>query len=448
MPIYRLSDCVTLRPHQRDLFDAYFNRGIKYVVRLAHRRFGKGMEAFMMMCCAALKTVGVYGYLLPTIGQSKRVIWDTIGADGKRLIYRIPNAMIANINHSTQRIDLVNGSIIYVTGSDNYKRLVGMDFRYVVYDEFQDTNPAAVDAIRPMIRRNKGYQQFQGTPRAYNHLGEMYHQYKDDPRWFVTNLTVDDTYDEFGERIITPEDIQAERDSGMPEELIQQEYFGSFDAAIRGAYFSEGLQLARKEGRIGEYTVNANFPVYTGWDLGWDDNMSIWVVQVRDGKVFLVDYIEDRGKGIEDYIQLLRSKTDKLGLRRAIDFAPHDIENHELGPGKSRKAQARTMGINFRTVMRPEKKMHGIQVIRYMFKRFHFNEKVVKKGLRHLYEYRPDYDEKRDVYSLAPMRNSSTHAADALQTFCLGWMQAFEQENLRKQIHYANLYGSHLGYAA
>lgn len=430
------------------MFKAFFDDNIRYVVRLAHRRFGKGMEAFMMMCCAALRQRGVYGYLLPTIGQAKRVIWDTIGADGQRLIYRLPSQLVAKINHSTQRIDLINGSIIYVSGSDNYKRLVGMDFRYVVYDEFQDTNPAAVDAIRPMIRRNKGFQQFQGTPRAYNHLGEMYHEYRDNPKWFVTNLTIDDTYDEFGERIITPEDIEEERKSGMPEELIQQEYYGSFDAAIRGAYFSEGLKIARQDGRIGHFPANPNYPIYTGWDLGWDDAMTIWVVQVYDGKIFLVDYIEDRGKGIESYIQLLRTRTDKAGLRRAIDFAPHDIENHELGPGKSRKAQAREMGINFRTVTRPEKKMHGIQVIRHMFKRLHFNEKAVKKGLAHLYEYRPNYDEKKDVYSLIPLRNSATHAADALQTFCLGWMQAFEQNELRKQIHYANLYGTQLGWAA
>jgi len=172
--------------------------------------------------------------------------------------------------------------------------------------------------------------------------------------------------------------------------------------------------------------------------------MAVWLVQVYDGKIFLVDYIEDRAKGMEYYIQLLKSKTDKVGLRRAIDWAPHDVENHELGPGKSRKDQAREMGILFRTVSRPQKKIHGIQVIRHMFERFHFNESAVKIGLRNLSEYRPNYDEKNDVYSLDPLRNRATHGADALQTFCLGWMAAFEQASLKRQFDIANLYGSHI----
>lgn len=447
MTIIRLSDNVTLRPQQVPYFKARFDNGVRNMIGIAHRRFGKGMCAFNLTCCEAIRVRGIYGYLLPTIGQSRRVIWQTLASDGVRLIYKFPPQLVAKIHEAEQIITFVNGSKLYVTGSDNYRRLIGMDFRWLIWDEHQDTNPYAVDALRPMITRNKGFQGFFGTPRAYNHLGEMYETYKDDKDWYVTNLTVNDTVDEFGNRIITDEDIELERKNGMPEELIQQEYYGSFSAAIRGAYFSEALQLARKEGRIGHFPVNPIYPVHTAWDLGWDDSMTIWVLQVYDNKVFLVDYIEDRNKGMEDYIQLLRAKTDKLGLRRSTDWAPHDIENHEIGPGKSRKAQAREFGINFRTVERPQKKMHGIQAIRFMFKRFHFNEKTVRIGLRNLSEYRPNFDEKNQVYSLDPLRNRATHGADALQTFCLGWMSQFEQDNLKKQIEYANLYGN-IGWAA
>tara|TARA_R110000868_G_scaffold56650_7_gene175203 strand:- start:1036 stop:2364 length:1329 start_codon:yes stop_codon:yes gene_type:complete len=437
--IVSLSDHVKLRPQQIPLFDAYFNKGIRNVMRVAHRRFGKGMEAFMLMCSAAIYRRGIYGYFLPTIGQSRRVIWQTIGSDGKRLIYRFPEELVASYHHSEQIITLKNGSIIYVSGSDNYKRHIGMDFCYLVWDEYQDTNPNAVDSFRPMITRNKGFQHFLGTPRAYSHFGEMYEKHRDDPNWFVTNLTIDDTYDEFGKPIVTEEDIEQERKNGMPEELIQQEYYGSFSAAIRGAYFSEGLQLANKESRIGHFPHNPLFPTHTGWDLGWDDAMAIWVIQVYDGKIFLIDYIEDRSKGLEAYVHTLNAKLKNH--RRGTDFAPHDIENHELGPGKSRKDQARAMGVNFRTVPRPSRKMHGIQAIRYMFPRFHFHEKALRKGLKHLTEYRPQYNEKTDVYSLDPLRNAATHGADALQTFCLGWMGAFEKEELRNQIKIANLYG-------
>ncbi|CAB4240848.1 hypothetical protein UFOVP23_27 [uncultured Caudovirales phage] len=440
MTILRLSDAVRLRPQQRELFDAYFNKGIKNVCRLAHRRFGKGMEAFMMMCSAAIHRRGVYGYFLPTIGQSRKVIWQTVGSDGIKLIDRFPSRLVSSIHHSEQKINFANGSIAYISGSDNYKRHIGMDFCYLVWDEYQDTNPAAVDAFRPMIRRNKGFQEFLGTPRPYSHFKEMYFEHLNDPDWFVTNLTIDDTVDEFGNRIITPEDIELERKSGMPEELIQQEYYGSFDAAVRGAYYSKQLQIARKEHRIGHFPYDPTYPVYTCCDIGYDDAFAIWFFQHHHESLFMIDYYENREQDMNHYCQLLHWKQRQWGCRYAIHWAPHDIEVHELGPGKTRKSIALELGIRFNTVARPARKIHGIHVVRHMFPRLHFNEAACKLGLKHLNEYHSAYDEKHDVYSLEPKRNSATHGADALQTGCLGWMKAFEDGQLKKQFEIANLY--------
>lgn len=442
--ILKLSDYVKLRPQQKPLFDAYFNRQIKNVVRVAHRRFGKGMEAFMLMCSAAIQRRGIYGYFLPTIGQSRRVIWQTIGSDGVRLIDRFPSRLVANINHSEQIIRLANGSTIYVSGSDNYKRLIGMDFCYLVWDEYQDSNPSAVDAFRPMITRNKGYQQFLGTPRAYNHFKELYDAHVDDPTWFVSNLTINDTVDEFGLPIITEQDIEAERHAGMPEELILQEYYGSWDAAIRGAYYSKQLTQARKDNRIGNYPFDATYPVYTCWDLGFDDATAIWFFQHHHERLWMIDYYENREQNMAHYAEMIRTKQLKWGCRYAVHWAPHDIEVRELVAGKSRRDQARELGIMFRTVAAPARKIHGIHCVRHLFPRLYFNEPTCRLGLKHLTEYRSDFNEKDNVYSLQPKRNSATHGADALQTGALGWLKAFEEGNLKKQFEIANLYGTHI----
>lgn len=442
--IIRLSENVRLRPQQKHLYDAYFNRRIRNVVRVAHRRFGKGYEAFTLMCSAAIERRGIYGYMLPTIGQSRRVIWQTIGGDGVRLIDRFPARLVAAVNHSEQIIKLINGSTIYVSGSDNYKRLIGMDFCYLVWDEFQDSNPAAVDAFRPMITRNKGFQEFLGTPRAYNHFKELFFDHVDDPSWFVTNLTINDTVDEFGQPIITAEDIEAERAAGMPEELILQEYFGSWDAAVRGAYYSKQINEARKQGRIGIFPFNPNFPVYTASDWGYDDCTSFWFVQHYNNSLFLIDFYENREQPLDHYVQMLRHKQQQWGCRYAVHWAPHDIENHELVAGKSRKDAARELGILFRTVAAPARKIHGIHCVRHLFPRFYFDERQCRLGLKHLTEYRSDFNEKDSVYSLQPKRNSATHGADALQTLALGWLKAFEEGNLNRQFEIANLYGTHI----
>lgn len=441
--IIKLSDHVTLRPQQINWFHAYFTERKRFFLTAAHRRFGKGLAAFMMMMSAAIERRGIYGYFLPTIGQSRKVVWQTIGEDGRKLVERIPSKLIAGINNSEQMITTSNGSIIYISGSDNYERWVGLNFCYLVFDEAQDTNFAAWDAFRPMITRNKGFTHFLGTCRAFTRFKELYFEHKDDPEWFVTNLTVDDTYDQYGKRIITEEDIEAERRNGMPEELIRQEYFGDWNATIRGAYFTEQLQAARKEGRIGHFPYNPQHPVYTGWDLGYDDDTAIWFIQSYNNKLYLIDYEECRAKGMQYYAGLIHGKLREY-KQFQIHFAPHDIENHDLGPGKSRKSQALEMGLRFNTVPAPSRKIHGIQCIRHMFPRMHFNEAKIGRGLKHLSESRPSYDEKNQVYSLNPLRNDATHGVDSLQTFCIGFMKAYEPNTHRKQVEIANLYGVHI----
>jgi hypothetical protein len=158
--------------------------------------------------------------------------------------------------------------------------------------------------------------------------------------------------------------------------------------------------------------------------------------------LFFIGYYENREQDIAHYCQIMKAKQREWGCRYAIHWAPHDIEVRELGPGKSRKAIALENGIMFRTVQRPARKIHGIHVVRHMFPRFFFHENTCRQGLKHLTEYRSDYDEKNDVYSLEPKRTSATHGADALQTGALGWMKAFDEPNMKKQFEIANLYGS------
>ena len=66
---------------------------------------------------------------------------------------------------------------------------------------------------------------------------------------------------------------------GMEEALIQQEFFGSFDAQIPGAYFADQLQQAKDQNRVGRIPIEPSLQVHTAWDLGISDSMSIWFFQ-------------------------------------------------------------------------------------------------------------------------------------------------------------------------
>ena len=63
--------------------------------------------------------------MLPTTSQAKKVIWKGRGKDGVKFLDHIPGEIIRKRTEADMTIELSNGSIIMVLGSDNYDRIVG-----------------------------------------------------------------------------------------------------------------------------------------------------------------------------------------------------------------------------------------------------------------------------------------------------------------------------------
>ena len=120
----------------------------------------------------------------------------------------------------------------------------------------------------------KGWAIFNYTPRGKNHGFDLFEMAKNNPKWFVQKLTVDDT------KVLTEEEIDEERKSGMTEDMIQQEYYCSFTAAIQGAYYWKQYDEAERAGRFMNVPYDDNVPVYTVWDLGVSDAMAIGFYQI------------------------------------------------------------------------------------------------------------------------------------------------------------------------
>jgi hypothetical protein len=227
--------------------------------------------------------------------------------------------------------------------------------------------------------------------------------------WFAELLTVNDT------RVLTPQDIQEERDAGMSEELIQQEFYCSFDAGMVGAYYTLQLAKARLEGRICNVPVLDTSPVDTYWDLGMDDSTSIWFAQNVGREIHLIDYVEGSGEGLPHYAKVLQNK----GYLYGKHFGPHDIKVREVGTGKSRRETARGLGIDFTPTRKVNLKEESIEAVRNIFSQCVFDEKRCKHGIDSLENFRKQYDEKRKVFMSTPVHDWSSHGAAAFETLAL-----------------------------
>lgn len=378
-----------------------------------HRRAGKDLTLWNLVIKKALERRGSYFYLLPTYSQARKVIWMGMSNEGFRFIDHIPDKIIRNLNNTEMRITLKNGSYIQLVGTDNIDSIVGTNPVGVVFSEYSLQNPKAWELIRPILTLNQGWAVFNFTPRGRNHGFRLFTMADGNPDWFVQRLTVEDTglLDDIG--------IDKERAEGMPEELIQSEYFCSWDAALPGAYYKDQLDQARQSGRVGSVPWSTHLPVYTAFDIGVGDATSIWFCQFVDNKIHFIDYEQHQGEGLPFYVNLLKSKP----YTYAEHFAPHDIQHREFSTGKSRLEMASDLGIYF-SVVRKHPIDDGINCVRAMFNKFHFDEEKCSHGIDCLGAYRKEFDEKNQTWKLKPLHDWSSHASDSLRYFCMGWDEA------------------------
>lgn len=197
------------------------DRGVKRAVLVWHRRAGKDKTVINALIKKMLQRVGVYYYFLPTYSQGKKIIWDGIDGTGVRMLEHFPKELVRKKNETDLQIELVNGSIFQVIGTEKIDSIVGSNPVGCVFSEYSIQDPKAWNFIRPILAENGGFAIFVYTPRGMNHGWVLMEQMKQDPNAFVQLLTVEDT------KAISAEALAKER-LEMPKDLFEQEYYCKF----------------------------------------------------------------------------------------------------------------------------------------------------------------------------------------------------------------------------
>lgn len=408
------------RPYQQPLMGHMFQGGMerKRAACIWHRRAGKDSCCLNLGAVATQMRVGTVWHMLPTLKQGRKAIWDGIDKNGRRMIDQaFPEEMRSATNNSEMKITLKNGSIWQVVGSDNYDSLVGTNPVGVIFSEYSISDPAAWDYIRPILAENDGWAMFIYTPRGKNHGKTLYDMAKGNRKWFTSLLTVDDTFNAEGRNVILPEHIAEERNSGMSEEKIQQEFFCSWDSGMEGAFYTAELNKAEAEGRIGDFPWNPELPCQTWWDIGYRDQTCILITQRgTDGKPVIIDMIVDRNKPLDFYVRQLKEK-DYIYEEH---WGPHDFGNTDWATGKTRIEMAANLGINV-DIVEKISIQDGIDSVRAMIRTCRFNKVKVQRLLDGLYAYRREWDEKSQRFRDTPLHDWASDIADSMRYLSVGW---------------------------
>lgn len=413
-------DCMN---HQIPLWN-YFDNGGKRGVAVWHRRAGKDSTAINYTASDAIENVGVYWHMLPTQTQARKVVWDGIDRYGRRIIDQsIPKEIRTATRSQQMQIEMASGSLWQLCGSDNFDSLVGANPRGVVFSEWALCNPKAWDYIRPILAENGGWALFIYTARGKNHGYTLSEMARKNPSWFHSVLTVDDTKRADGAPIISQEAIQDDRDAGMSEDMIQQEYYCSFDVAIPGAYFAKEIAAARADKRICFIPVEPHIQVHTFWDLGISkgNSMCIWFVQAIGKEIRVINHYENENLPMSHYIGIVDKFKRDYSIEYGQHHAPHDIDVRDLMSGKKRIDTAREMGIVFTMVPRTVDLNDSIESTRRLFSRCWFDENRCEAGINALASYHREFDDNKQVYRDVPVHDWSSNSADGFRQMAQAW---------------------------
>lgn len=361
----------------------------------------------------------LYGHIMPTYNQAERVAWAMMKH------YAAPFSGLPGYKQNEAKLAITypGGNRFQLFGADNPDALRGLAFSGVSFDEFsQQPRNVYSEIVSKALADHLGYAMFLGTIKGKDHLYLTHELAKHDPDWFALWQDVDKSLaTEEGITIQLLEQAMADdrkQIAGglMTQDEYDQEWFLSPDAAIQGAWYAKEMAKARAEGRLTRVPIDPSLPVDTDWDLGIDDNMSIWFSQsLRSGEVRLVDYYENNGEGFPHYVGVLRERGYVYGKH----YPPHDIAVRELGTGKSRKETAASLGLKFEDPLPPLELADGINAVRLLLAQCWFDETKCAKGIECLRQYRKSWNVRLNEFTGTPVHNWASHGADAFRTLAV-----------------------------
>jgi hypothetical protein len=386
----------------RDVFKEYHARKERFAITVAHRRAGKSVAEINECVRKALSVTRSFpppqvAFISPTFGQAKRNVWSY----AKHYSILLPGV---KFSESDLTITFPNNGKLIFAGSDNFDSLRGMYLDHASMDEYGDQDPRVWgEVVRPALSDYGGSATFIGSAKGRNHFYDLLKAHEEDSGWLVTLLKASQT------GILSDEELKLAR-ATMTEAQYQQEYECSFDAAVTGTFYAQEVVLAEDQGRITSVPWDKAANVYAAFDLGIGGASAIWIYQMVGMEIHFIGYYEAAGEGLAHYCDWLQGHP----FRITELVLPHDAEAKELQTGETRRQFLEKRGFRCHVLGRNPVD-EGISDVLTNFPRFWFDKRSCARGIDVLRMYRRSFDDKKKVFSEAPLHDWASHGADAMR---------------------------------
>jgi phage terminase large subunit len=190
------------------------------------------------------------------------------------------------------------------------------------------------------------------------------------------------------------------------KEDYSQIWEGKCRLAVSGAIYAGEVSDAIRHGRICNVPYDPKLKAHTVWDLGWNDSMTISIVQRVRSEIRVIDYIEESHKTLDWYA----AELNKRNLNWGTDWLPHDGNTRDFKTGKSAaeilKAFSRKVKLVPNIGVEP-----GIKSARMMFDQVYFDKTKSARLIECLKRYRRSINQQTNE-SGSPVHDEFSHGAD------------------------------------
>jgi phage terminase large subunit len=211
-------------------------------------------------------------------------------------------------------------------------------------------------------------------------------------------------------------------------------YGGACRPAVDGAIYYKEVAALKNTGRLCNAPYDPMLKVHVVCDLGFNDYMSLLLVQRVASEIRVIRYIEDRQRYIPSYSQELKD----LALNYGKLYLPHDGKARHV-TGTSAEEQFRALGWDVEIVPNVDIEQ-GIRKAREVFGRVYVDRTHASDLLSRLGRYRRRVNSEGQAST--PVHDDESHGADGFRYMALVADQMTNDSGVIGDV-YASLRGSY-----
>ena len=356
-----------------------------------------------------------------------QLLCDQIEALGLSSFYRATDTYIAGANGTT-----FGYAGLRVHGVSNIKSFEGADIIWV--EEAQAVTKKSWQTLTPTVRKDDSEIWVSFNPEL--DTDETYQRFVVNPPDDAICVEVNWRDNPFFTKVLERERQDCIKRYGIESDEYLNIWEGKPRSVVEGAIYRKEIIALHADKRFRPVPYDPLLKVHTVWDLGWNDQMSIILVQVNRGagEMRVIEYIEDSHRVITDYVQDLKDRR----LNWGTDWLPHDGEARDYKTGKSAQEILQQLGRSVRITPKTDVE-NGIKAARLLFGRCYFDRDKTVRLVDCLKRYRRAINQNTNEPG-APLHDEYSHGADAFRYLALVADKLTNDDHVKmKPIAYPNL---------